>query len=175
MAHTGEPLEPHDLWTAWDWEPGIVIPLALSAILYARGARARHGIRTWEAASFAAGWIVLFLALVSPIHPLGEALFSAHMTQHELLMAVAAPLLVLGRPMIPFLWGMPISWRRGIGAFSKTRPVQIVWRWLTDPFVAWSLQAAALWLWHCPPLFQATLTSDVVHTAQHLSFLIAAL
>ena len=44
-----------------------------------------------------AGWLTLALALVSPLHPMGEVLFSAHMTQHELLVVVAAPLLVLGR------------------------------------------------------------------------------
>jgi putative membrane protein len=32
-----------------------------------------------------------------------------------------------------------------------------------------------LWAWHAPSLFQATLTSDWVHTAQHLSFLLSAL
>ena len=175
MAHTGEPIEPHDLWAAWSFDPGIVIPLVILAVLYARGARRRRGVRGWEALAFAAGWLTLVVALVSPVHPLGEALFSAHMTQHELLMVIAAPLLVLGRPLAPLLWGLPMSWRRGLGAFAKTRPVERVWRWLTEPVVAWSLHAVVLWGWHMPLLFQATLTSDLVHSAQHLSFLVSAL
>ena len=44
-----------------------------------------------EIVLFLAGWIVLAGALLSPIATLSEWLFSAHMTQHELLMLVAAP------------------------------------------------------------------------------------
>ena len=54
----------------------------------------------WEAAAFAGGWLALAVALVSPLHPWGNVLFSVHMIQHELLMLVAAPLLVLGRPVV---------------------------------------------------------------------------
>ena len=56
LAHEGEPLEPHDLWSAWAFDPGIVIPLLLSAVLYWRGATDAHGIRRWERACFWAGW-----------------------------------------------------------------------------------------------------------------------
>src|SRR5581483_5221838 len=38
IAHTGEPLHPHDLWSAWEVDPGVIVPLALSAVLYLRGA-----------------------------------------------------------------------------------------------------------------------------------------
>ena len=37
LAHPGRPPEPHDLWTAWAWEPWIVTALLLSAWMYARG------------------------------------------------------------------------------------------------------------------------------------------
>jgi putative membrane protein len=47
---------------------------------------------------------VLGLALVSPLHTVGEAVFPVHMAQHEVMMLLAAPLLVLGRP---FVWGVP--------------------------------------------------------------------
>jgi putative membrane protein len=97
------------------------------------------------------------------------------MTQHELLMVLAAPLLVLGRPLIPFLWGFPLGWRQRIGALTKTAAVQRTWRWLTLPVVAWTVHAIVLWGWHLPVLFQATLTSDLVHSAQHISFLGSAL
>ena len=43
------------------------------------------------------------------------------------------------------------------------------------PFNAWTIHAAALWIWHFPPLFEATLTNDWIHAAQHLSFLGSAL
>lgn len=175
QAHTGEPLEPHDLWTAWEFDPATVILLLLTAVLYGRGSRLARGVSARQRAYFWSGWTVLTLALVSPLHALGEALFSAHMTQHELLMLVAAPLLVLARPLVTFLWALPLEWRRGVGRWSKFVPVQTLWTGLTAPFTAWLLHAIILWGWHVPFLFQATLTSAWVHAAQHASFLGSAL
>jgi len=182
LAHQGEPLSPHDLWTAWSWEPGVLLSLALSAWLYYRGlarlwkeSAPGRGIFRWEALSFGVGWLGLLIALVSPLHSLGGVLFSAHMTQHEVLMLVAAPLLVLGRPLIPFLWALPMGWRRRLGGLGRSQWVQAGWHTVTGPLPAWSIHALVLWVWHAPVLFQATLESELVHTLQHLSFLLSAL
>ena len=175
MAHTGASLEPHDLWSAWTPEPGALSPIALAALLYARGARPARGVSRRKAACFWSGLGILTLALISPLHSLGEVLFSAHMAQHEVLMLVAAPLLVLSRPLVPMLWGLPIAWRRTAGQWSKAGPVQFAWQRITRPFNAWWIHAAALWVWHAPALFQATLRSEWIHTAQHLSFFLSAL
>ena len=174
-AHTGEQLAPHDLWTAWVFDPGVVIPLALAAVLYARGARSSRGTGTREMVCFWSGWLLLVLALLSPLHPLGEVLFSAHMTQHEILMLGAAPLLALSRPLAPFLWGLPFHWRRTLGRWSKQPMVQELWSKLTNPLMAWLISALALWIWHAPAAFQATLTNEWIHALQHLSFLASAL
>jgi cytochrome c oxidase assembly factor CtaG len=123
--------------------------------------------------AFWAGWAALSIALVSPLHTLGAVLFSAHMLQHEVLMLVAAPLLVLGRPLRFFFWALPQHWRRCGGKWGKSlRPGG---RMLTHPLAAWVIHAIALWVWHVPWLFQATLTSDLAHTCQHVSFLGSAL
>jgi putative membrane protein len=177
-AHDGRPLAPHHLWEAWSFEPLMLLGLGLTAALYARGVQAvwrsagrGRGVRVWEVAAFMFGWAVLGLALVSPLHRLGSTLLSAHMVQHELLMALAAPLLVLGRPIVALLWALPLSWRRTAGDLAGAAPVRNSWQWLTTPLVAWTLHALAIWLWHMPSLYQVTLRSEVVHTAQHLSFL----
>ena len=156
--------------------------LAVTGLLYLAGARALwrnagtgRGLRKWEAGAFAAGWLTIAIALISPLHQLGAVLFSAHMVQHELLMAVAAPLLVLGRPVVIWLWALPLSWRKRLGAWAGTAPVKRSWGWLTLPLVAWTIHALAIWLWHVPRLFQATLHSELIHTLQHLSFLCSAL
>jgi putative membrane protein len=117
---------------------------------------------------------VLMLALLSPLHALGGQLFSAHMLQHELLMLVAAPLLVLGRPFMPCLRGLPLLCRRAVGRFGRMGWVQGGWHGLTHPLIAWSLQTVALWLWHAPGLFQGALDNRAVHSLQHLSFLASA-
>ena len=178
--HDGAPLAPHDLWTAWSWEPGVLLGLGVAAALYARGMtrlRVRAGDRTRarqrEAVSFWAGWVLLAVALVSPLHRLGEALLSAHMAQHELLMVVAAPLLVLGRPFVVSLWGLPAGWRPVAGRWTgRFRPM---WRAVSRLEVAWLLHAAAVIGWHVPALYQRTVDSEVLHSLQHSSFLLTAL
>ena len=177
-VHDGQPLQPHDLWSAWAWEPLVVLGLVLSAWMYVRGVRALwhnagsgRGVRTWEAVAFGAGWLTLAISLVSPVHRLGAVLFAAHMAQHELLMAMAAPLLVLGRPVVPFLWAMPLAWRRKAAALTATAVVENSWELLIKPPVAWALHAAAIWLWHVPDLYPATRASETVHTLHHISVL----
>jgi len=90
-------------------------------------------------------------------------------------MLVAAPLMVLSRPLLPFMWALPLAWSRKIGHVAKTRPIAKSWRFLTIPLVAWLIHAIALWIWHVPFLFEAVLDNEWVHTAQHLSFLLSAL
>jgi putative membrane protein len=182
FSHEDEPHDYQELWRAWSFEPFVVIGLALSAWLYARGLRRlwrsgkiRRGIRTWEAWCYAGGWLALVIALVSPLHAWGSALFSAHMTQHEILMLVAAPLLVLGRPLIAFLKALPSKWAYVLVWLGNASGLNNVWRIVTHPFVAWLIHAAALWIWHVPVLFQATLNNEFVHALQHSSFLFSAL
>jgi putative membrane protein len=181
-AHEGKPHTWHELARTWAFEPVVSVSLALSGLLYVVGVRklwreaeVGRGVRRWEAWAFAGGWFALFVALVSPLHPWGRVLFSAHMTQHEILMLVAAPLVVLGRPLVAFLWALPLKCARAVGSWARAAWWQSVWRALTNPFVAWAIHAVALWVWHAPVLFQATLQSEWVHTAQHLSFLVSAL
>jgi putative membrane protein len=182
FAHAGAPLGPANVWRAWSWEPLVVIGLAVTGWLYVNGllrlwraAEPGAGIRKWEALSFVVGWLVISIALVSPLHALGSVLFAAHMIQHELLISIAAPLLVLGRPIIAFLWALPPRWRRKTGVLARTRGVATSWRVISMPAVAFALHAIALWTWHLPRLYQATLTSEVVHSLQHTSFLVTAI
>jgi len=176
LFHEGKPHNWHDLIRAWSFEPLVVISLTITALLFIIGLqRKRRSIRTWEALCFACGWLALFIALVSPVHAWGQVLFSAHMTQHEILMLVAAPLLVLGRPLVTFLWALPLRGSRSLGNIAKITWLNRLWRTFTIPLVAWFVHAIALWVWHVPILFEAVLHHEWVHTAQHLSFFISAL
>ena len=175
-AHVGEPLLPHDLWRAWELQPAVVVLLALLAVAYGIGARRlpRGSGRVPRPALFAAAWVVLVVALVSPLHALGGALFSAHMAQHELLVTVAAPLLVLASPGLAAMWALPVHARRAAGGWLRRGGVIGVATWVAHPAVAWTLHAAALWLWHLPGPYQATLRSEAAHAGQHVSFFATA-
>src|SRR5207244_10008440 len=109
----------------WVFDPISLACLLASGALYIGGvsrlwARAGRGcgVRPWQLGAFAAGWITLVLALLSPVAAISEVLFSVHMTQHELLILVAAPLLVVGRPIVPFLWALSPRWRVRVGTWS---------------------------------------------------------
>ncbi|MGH6648243.1 MAG: SDR family NAD(P)-dependent oxidoreductase [Aquabacterium sp.] len=160
----------------------MVICLFLSAAAYGLGlsrlwskAGAGHGIPGWRVACFGSGWLSLGVALVSPLDTLGGLLFSAHMVQHEMLMVVAAPLLVLSRPLAVWVWALPPAMRRGIGGVVNWAPLAMTWHLLTKPLNAWALHGLVLWGWHVPAMFEAALASQAVHTLQHVSFLGSAL
>jgi len=162
------------LWTSWTWEPGIVIPLLVSAALYARGAirlRGKHTLPVRDMIAFALGWLTVAIALLSPLHELSEELFSAHMVQHELLMAIAAPLLVIGKPAFVMLSALPRRARLRAGAIARAKRVRAAWHFATRPFDAWLLHGVAIWIWHLPVLFMAATRNDAVHALQHASFL----
>nr|WP_232831117.1 cytochrome c oxidase assembly protein [Peristeroidobacter agariperforans] len=97
------------------------------------------------------------------------------MGEHELIMLVAAPLLVLSRPLETMLWAWPGKARKVIGRLTLSFLVQGGWSLLSGAVFATVLQAAARWLWHGPILFELALAQDGWHIAQHLSFLISAL
>ncbi len=136
--------------------------LALGTVAYSVGVR-----RLWRRAgvgraiglkhvlAFCGAILVLLVALLSPLHHLAEERLWAHMVQHELLMVIAAPLLVAARPLVALRLALP--------------------KWLSDPLVAWIAHAAAIWLWHVPGIFEAAAHHEGLHFAQHTSFLVTAL
>ena len=170
-------LTPATLWSihSWRWDIGIIGPLVVFAALYVVGAvrQRNHG---WTRHSlFAAGWLSLVFALDSPLHPLGEQLFSAHMLQHEILILVSAPLIAASHPGATCLWAFMPGQRAKIGSAVHRVESSPVVQFLIAPLTAWIIEAVALWGWHIPSLYQATLRSDTVHAAQHLSFFLSAL
>jgi cytochrome c oxidase assembly factor CtaG len=166
----------------WTLDPAILAPLMMSILLFAAGwrrlrARSSRGVNQLDrrARTFGLGWLVLAAALVTPLHEAGERSFAAHMFEHELIMLLAAPLLVLSEPLAVMLWAFSADARRRLGAIGTAAPIATSSRLLLAPVTATLLQGAALWLWHAPPLFDLALASEGWHTVQHISFLLSAL
>ena len=144
------------------------------AVLWRRAGRGR-GVSYARAACFLSGWLVLFTALVSPLDTLGDRLFAPHMVQHTLIMAAAAPLFVLGRPLAAWVWALPPKARRATGEALRRPAWRAFWRGVMAPLSAWLLHATVLWLWHVPAWFEAARAHEALHALQHPSFLAAAL
>jgi putative membrane protein len=163
------------------WDLAVAAALLLGAATYARGAvclwrRAgtRHGVGTVQAAAYALGLLSLVIALLSPLDTLSDVLFSAHMGQHEILMLVSAPLLVIGRPLYVLLWALPAGGRRRASTLVERPAFRAGWHALTHPAVVLVLHGAALWIWHIPGLFEGALAHEAVHAVQHLAFFVTA-
>jgi cytochrome c oxidase assembly factor CtaG len=150
-------LDPH--WSGWDIATAIALALALWA--YAQAAR-NNALHARHAIFFLTGWLALAVALLSPLD--GHGSFALHMIQHELLMVVAPPLLILGRPYAALAATLPAAALR-----FAALPLRV------PPLAALVLHAAALWVWHVPRLFDAALESGAAHAAQHASFFASAL
>jgi putative membrane protein len=139
----------------------------------ARPSRAAQITAPPRVALFACGMVILSLALISPLDPLGEQLGWAHMVQHMIFMTVAAPLLVAAAPTLVIWCGLPPAARRAVVRLRRTF-ARSVGRWLWSPLAVWTLYAIVTWIWHVPLLYQAALQVTWIHDLQHLSFFIAA-
>jgi cytochrome c oxidase assembly factor CtaG len=180
--HEGEGVSLDHVWLHWDWQPAAILVLIVLGGTYCLGwwrlrwqghTRLANG---WRLAAYLSGLAVLGLALLSPIDTLQSLLFSMHMVQHELLMMVAPPLLLLANPFPIALWGMPAGLRRTIGRLlTRKAPFRRVVRRLTAPWVAWALYVATLWIWHAPIAYNAALNDELIHDVEHITFFATAL
>lgn len=170
----------HDAATPASW--GLWSALLAGAALYGLGVRqlwrasgGRRGIRLGDVLAFGLGWLALVAALSDPLDALGRVSFAAHMAQHEILMLVAAPLLLLGKPLVALVWLFPPARRQRIVQPLRGKHWRAAWGWLVTLPVAWSVHAMTLWVWHAPMCFEAGLHNVAVHELQHASFFASAL
>lgn len=134
-----------------------------------RGAIARlFPLRLRSPWSFAAALLALLVALTGPLEALAEASLAAHMAQHMLLIAVAAPLLALSHPR-PRFGPLPVPARRAVAAaLRRLQP-------LARPRPAFALHAAAIWLAHAPRVVEWAAAYRPVHALEHVALLGTAL
>jgi cytochrome c oxidase assembly factor CtaG len=161
----------------WSLPPLLTIAVVLTACAYLRGWLA---IRKTRAAQFTVlrlncfllGLAVLWLAVASPLDDFADALLSAHMVQHLLLMSVVPPLLLLGWPVVPLLRGMP-AWilKPVLGPLLRLAVLRRLGRWLISPPVAWIAMNLTFLGWHIPAAYDFALQHEYWHDFEHVCFL----
>jgi putative membrane protein len=141
-----------------------LLPLALGALLYALRVRTlrRRGtpLPAWRPALFGLGAALVAVALLPPIEPWAEDLFTFHMVQH-LLLGDLGPLCIVAGLSGPVL--------RPLLSVRTVRRLRV----LAHPLVALPLWAANLLVWHLPVFYEAALRHDAVHALEHVSFFAA--
>lgn len=160
---------------SWSWDPVLVLVLGFIGAGYAyifydfrrRGrleALLEQGlIKRSQPWYFGAGLATLVVALFSPIDVFSNVLFVMHMTQHVLLIMVAAPLILLG---------LPAAFVRPLLQDARLKRVLA---WLTNPFTAFTLYNLTLIVWHFPALYELTLRNPFIHDLEHAMFFYTAL
>jgi cytochrome c oxidase assembly factor CtaG len=143
------------------------------ARVWQRAGRGRI-VRVWQSVCFGAALVTLAIALASGLDAAAHRSLAAHMAQHVLLISVAAPLLVLGAPLIVTSYALDVPdagrrlglWFHRLG--GKRRTALVVG-------TAFVLHTAAVGIWHLPATYGAALTNPLVHATEHASFLLTAM
>jgi len=153
--------------------------LVLLLFIYSRGRfrlrRASPGsFPPWRVAAFVGGLFALWIALGSPLAALDHQLLTIHMMKHLLLMVAGAPLILLGAPALPLLYGLP-KWFGRPRLLLRNRTPRLLGHFLSNTVFCWLAGTAAVIAWHSPKLFQLGLSSDTWHIMEDVCFLSAGL
>jgi putative membrane protein len=162
-----------------EWSPPIILTVTLivSGIVYTRGWFAIRKTRSiqfpaWRLAAFLLGLGVIWISIASPLDGFADALLSAHMVEHLLLMSFAPPLLLLGYPVVPILRGLP---RRVtvslLGPLIRIEGLRRLGHFLILPLVAWLAMNLVFLGWHVPAAYDFALEHEHWHEFEHLCFL----
>lgn len=160
-AHPNVDLSQGGFTLHWSTVIGI---LAIQALWLSRIPRHRsHKPTIFQAASFTAGLLLMFLTLNGPVHDISDYyLFTGHMVQHLVLTIIVPPLLLMGTPG----WMLRPALRfRPIRKFAET---------VTPATAAFAIFNLVLAAWHLPPLYNSAMYHHEVHILQHLMFLVAS-
>ncbi len=169
------PFTGHTAFSEWQLAPVVSAGLAVATLLYLYGmwrVRRRHPARPWpwvRAAAFLGGLAVVAIATQSSIGAYDDVLFSVHMVQHLLLIMVAPPLLIAGRPIMLLLHASRNPLHGWTKAVIRSRVVTA----LTCPPVAAVLYAAVIIGTHLTGFMNTALRHDSAHQAEHVLYLIA--
>lgn len=159
------------LWTHWHAHLEVLFGLGILQVGYLIGIgpiRRRYNLAAEvdpvQIAMFTTGVLILFVALLSPLHIISDRyLFSAHMVQHVLITLAAPPLLILGTP----------SWL--ISPAFKLNWVVKVLRVIVHPVLAFSAFNLVFALWHIPSIYEGSIVNQWLHIMEHLIFISTAL
>src|SRR4051794_1710463 len=167
---------------AWTLDPLLLVPLgavgAMYVVGYRRFSRRHHTDQTYRTRGglFVVGYTALVVALISPLHAVGEQYFSVHMVQHLLLSLVAPPLLLLSSSMPVLLWAFSRRERAALGRMvGQPGPIRTLLKPLTHPLTAWTLFVAPQWIWPHPPAYDLALENRYVHYFEHITFFLTAI
>lgn len=170
-----------EIFSHWSFPIWLTVSFVVITVAYIRGWLVIRKTRPAQfsvqrLASFLAGVFVLWLALGSPLDGFADALLSAHMVEHLLLMSVVPPLLLCGLPVVPLLRGLPRFFLIPVVApLIRVRFLRRFAAWLVTPLVAWMAMNLTFLGWHIPAAYDFALENEAWHAIEHLCFLVSSI
>jgi putative copper resistance protein D len=158
----------------WQFTPvvsGLLAVLAAGYLAGVRRVRRRHPARPWpvpRSLAFLAGLAVIAVATESSVG-VYDQVFSVHMVQHLLLIMVAPPLLVAGRPVTLLLHASRNPLHTWVKRLLRSRAVTA----LTWPPFTVVFYAAVVAGTHLTPFRNLVLDNQALHDAEHALYLLA--
>jgi cytochrome c oxidase assembly factor CtaG len=170
-----------DIFAEWKLPIWLTVSMVLTAAVYVRGWVALRKTRRAQFGderllSFVGGLALLWMVIASPMDGFADALLTAHMIEHLLLMSAIPMMLLYGTPVVPLLRGLPRPMVRWVvGPLVRVTALRRVVEWLVTPAVAWLGMNLAYLCWHVPAAYNYALENETVHGVEHLCFLFTSL
>jgi len=171
LLHVGGPEPTGPLYTHWILDPRIAVFVFGITGLYLlwvgplnrpRPGAGERPVTSAQVRWFLLGSLILLIALGPPIDDWSHFFFvSAHMAQHLLLMFAVVPCWIKGVP--PWVYDPIVEHRWSRWLLT----------WLPRAVPSFVVVTMIMALWHVPVLYDATLENEVLHSTQHMFFLLA--
>lgn len=161
-------------FTQWQFAPVVTAATAAAAVLYLWGVirvARRHPARPWPAwrtAMFLAGLATIVFATQGGVGRYDDVLYWDHMVQHVLLVMVAPPLLIFGRPATLLLHASRNPLHAGVKKVLRSRAA---W-FLTWPVFTALAYFGAVAIAHLTTLANVFQNNPAAHNAEHVLFLV---
>jgi putative copper resistance protein D len=167
------PLRGGRWFTSWQFDGVATAVLAGVAAVYLAGVvsvarRRRRSWPVWRTVSFLCGLGVCLLAVSSAIGVYDMAMFSVHMLGHLMLVMVAPPLLVAGRPLILALHAVGNPWHTRLKRLFRSSAVSL---WFSWP-VALATYAVVIVGTHLTGLMDVIMRQPWAGQVEHLAYVL---
>ena len=170
-----------DIFADWRLPIWLTVSMVLTALVYLRGWIALRKTRRVQfnderLVSFLGGLTLLWVVVASPMDGFADALLTAHMIEHLLLMSAIPMMLLYGLPVVPLLRGLPrpvLKWV--VGPLIRVTALRRLAEWVVSPAIAWLGMNVAYLAWHVPAAYNYALENETMHGVEHMCFLLTSM
>lgn len=149
---------------------GLIVAAVLSILLYGWGWLRSQRAPTWRLGAWWGGVGALLVSVLPVMERWAQQSFTGHMVQHLVMIVVAAPLLVLARPLTTV---RTLSTKR-VRVTATERAIARRWR-AHGAIAAAACFVLVLYITHLTAIYDTALRNRFVHDTEHVAYVASAL